>query len=167
MEWHSHGWVPFTQIYTISLRGCHSSKHFHKFCSSKHLQIQYGVGATWVPSSLTLFTGKQPREWSGRVAYLTLLADMTPTLGKINETEPTSTNRPDIPGFEVSMYLLFQYDEGPVPTHILGICRNHVSSEQFTSASLLLLTALERWALPIDWEYLHINQGWEHLHDCP
>ena len=29
---------------------------------------------------------------------------MLPTLGKIDETEPTSTSTRDIPGFEVSMY---------------------------------------------------------------
>ena len=40
---------------------------------------------------------------SGRVAYLTLLADMSSTLGKIDEKEPTSTSTRNIPGFEVSM----------------------------------------------------------------
>ena len=95
---------PFTPKFTAFWRGSHSSKHFRKSRSSEH--TWYGVGAAWLPSSLTLFfICKQPRrEQSGRIAYLTLLADMPFTLGKINETKPTSTSTCNIPGFKVSMY---------------------------------------------------------------
>ena len=109
--------------------GCRSSKHFRKFRSSEHTWC--GVGAAWVPSPLTLFICKQPREWSGRVTYLTLLADMPFTLGKIDETEPTSTSTRDIPGFEVSMYysntmkVLYQLI-------YLGSAGNRVSSSAIT-----------------------------------
>ena len=131
-------------------RSCHSSKHFRKFRSSEH--IWYGIEvAAWVASSLTLFTCKQQREWSGRVAYLTLLADMPFTLGKIDEIEPTSTSTHNIPGLKVSMHYsntmktLYQLI-------YLESAGNHISSEQLVASAYRsgALSSLHWFRVPSD-----------------
>ena len=151
MEWSIH--PKFTRS---AWRGCRTSKHFRKFLSSEH--IWYGVGAAWVPSST------REVKWSCSVPY-----------SRCSYASYSRKNRWDRAHLHEharysgvwGLHVLFQYNEGPVLTYILGIYRNRVSSEQLLEAWLLLLTAQERWALTIDWEYLHINQEWEHLHDCP